>query len=167
MWTRNEDLRKVNNPWKQLTYSVDGFAPELTEDNARGSLEQVRVLMFPCRLVFLPYLLSKMLTTLYTNKCLDIFNYLEKVKTLVVELPPTIELDDRLFRFITKGSINIAKGQVRTVVKNADGEKYVFEYENGELRPPKDAPTFLEVEKKEQWKLYEFQESTGNELGHG
>ena len=43
-WRRNEDLQKLNNYFHYLTYGIDGQTAQLTEDNARGSLEQVCVL---------------------------------------------------------------------------------------------------------------------------
>ena len=43
VWMRNEDLRKLNDYFQQSTYGVDGDTDELTENNARGSLEKVRV----------------------------------------------------------------------------------------------------------------------------
>ena len=46
VWRRDEDLRKLNDHFRQLTYGVDGETTKLTEDNARGSLEQVCCLQF-------------------------------------------------------------------------------------------------------------------------
>ena len=85
----------------------------------------------------------------------------------MVELPPTIGLDDRLFKFITKGFREDGRGHDHVVVKNADGKEYVFAYKDDELQRPKGAPTTLEVGGKEQWKVYEVQGPTGHELGGG
>ena len=47
VWTRKENLRQFNNDFKQMCYGLDGYTTQLTEENARGTLEQVRRLLFP------------------------------------------------------------------------------------------------------------------------
>ena len=86
----------------------------------------------------------------------------------MVELPETIDLDDRLYRFLTKGSREHGGGHNNTIVRSANGKEHVFKYDGeGKLIPPSKAPSFLGVGRKESWKLYESQESPGNELGGG
>lgn len=101
------------------------------------------------------------------DKCLDIFRCLHDVEQFVVELPSTIDLDDRLFRFITKGSRAYVGGHDHTIVKSADGKVHVFEYKEGEFKVQRKELLPLDENDKEPWKLYEVRNFTGIELGGG